>query len=344
MQPEESVKCKERGPGSGGIPPERMEELASRKYTRSPLNPMRLLIPRTARGSQQLAASEVAFGRILKISGWAVLGLLAGIFITLVIHSMPAIRQLGVAFLYGTTWDPVTCELGALPFVVGTLLTSFLALAISIPFSLAISIYLGEYFREGPVSSFLKSAVDLLAGIPSVIYGFWGLFVLVPVVRSLQMKLGVPPYGVGIFTASVVLAVMIIPYSASLGREVIQLVPADQKEAALSLGATRFEVIRRVILPYARSGILAGVLLALGRALGETMAVTMVIGNSNFMPRGVFSPANTMASVIANEFAEATESVYLSALVEIGLLLFIVSVVISIVGRHVIKRTSVEIT
>jgi phosphate transport system permease protein len=353
----ESVKDKEQRPpeggGSppppeeretrGGIPPERMEELASRKPFVSPFNPMRLLIPRTARGQQKLAASEIAFGRILKVAGWAVLGLLVGIFITLVVHSMPAIKQLGAGFLYGTTWNPVTGELGALPFILGTLLTSFLALAISLPFSLAISIYLGEYFREGPVSSFLKSAVDLLAGIPSVIYGFWGLFVLVPVVRTIQMKLGIPPYGVGIFTASVVLAVMIIPYSASLGREVIQLVPSDQKEAALSLGATRYEVIRRVVLPYARSGILAGVLLALGRALGETMAVTMVIGNSNFLPKSVFSPANTMASVIANEFAEATEAVYLSALVEVGLILFLVSTVISIVGRHIIKRTSVEI-
>lgn len=327
----------------GKIPPEIMRDLRSRKPVSSLFSPMRFLIPQTARGSQRLAAAETAFGKVLHASGWIVLGLLAAIFVTLVIHSMPAIKELGTAFLHRGTWDPVSAEFGALPFVVGTILTSFLALAISIPFSLAISIYLGEYFREGPISSFLKSAVDLLAGIPSVIYGFWGLFVLVPVVRSLQMKLGVPPYGVGTFTASVVLAIMIIPYSASLGREVIQLVPADQKEAALSLGATRYEVIRRVVLPYARSGILAGVLLALGRALGETMAVTMVIGNSNFLPRGIFSPANTMASVIANEFAEATETVYLSALVEVGLLLFIVSTAISVLGRHIIKRTSVDI-
>jgi len=325
-----------------GIPPERMEELSKRTPFVSPFNPMRLLIPRTARGHKKLASSEVTFGRVLKVAAWTVLGLLVAVLLTLVVHSMPAIKELGAGFLYGTTWNPVTGELGALPFILGTLLTSFLALAISIPFSLALSIYLGEYFREGPLSSFLKSSVDLLAGIPSVIYGFWGLFVLVPVVRALQMKLGIPPYGVGIFTASVVLAIMIIPYSASLGREVIQLVPADQKEAALSLGATRYEVIRRVVLPYARSGILAGVLLALGRALGETMAVTMVIGNSNFLPRSLFAPANTMASVIANEFAEATEAVYLSALVEVGLLLFLVSTIISIVGRQIIKRTSVE--
>jgi phosphate transport system permease protein len=150
------------------------------------------------------------------------------------------------------------------------------------------------------------------------------------------------PYGVGIFTASLILSVMIIPYSASIGREVIQLVPSELKEAAFSLGATRFEVIRKVILPYARSGIFAGVLLALGRALGETMAVTMVIGNANVLPKSIFSPANTMASVIANEFTEATETLYLSSLIEIGLLLFIVTMSINIIGRQIIKKMSVE--
>ena len=184
--------------------------------------------------------------------------------------------------------------------------------------------------------------MELLAGIPSVIYGFWGLFILVPLVRSIEIGLGVDPYGVGIFTASLILSVMIIPYSASLGREVIDLVPAEVKEAAYSLGATRFEVIRRVILPHARSGIFAGVLLALGRALGETMAVTMVIGNANFIPRSIFSPSNTMASVIANEFTEATENIHLSSLVEIGLLLLIVSAVVNIIGKYAIKRLSVE--
>jgi phosphate transport system permease protein len=271
-----------------------------------------------------------------------IVAVLVLIFLTLLVESIPAIRKLGAGFLYGTTWNPVSGELGALPFLVGTVLTSFLALAISLPFSLAISIYLGEYYREGVVSSLLRSAIDLLAGIPSVIYGFWGLFVLVPIVRWLQMKIGVAPYGVGIFTSAVVLAVMIIPYSAALGREVIQLVPGDLKEAALSMGATRFEVIRRVILPYARSGILAGILLSLGRALGETMAVTMVIGNSNFLPTSIFSLANTMASVIANEFAEADSELYLSGLIEIGLLLFAVTLVVNIIGRQVIKRTSIE--
>lgn len=272
-----------------------------------------------------------------------ILVLLAGIFLTLLVDSMPSIKSLGLGFVYGRTWDPVAGRYGALPFLVGTLATSFLALAISVPFSLAISIFLGEYFRDGAVSSFLKSAIDLLAGIPSVVYGFWGLFVLVPVVRGLQLKLGVAPYGVGIFTSAVVLAVMIIPYSAALGREVIQLVPGDLKEAGLSLGATRFEVIRKVILPYVRSGMLAGTVLALGRAIGETMAVTMVIGNSNFIPKSVFSPANTMASVIANEFVEATGKIYVSSLVQMGLLLFVVTTIVNIVGRHVIRKVSVDI-
>jgi phosphate transport system permease protein len=156
------------------------------------------------------------------------------------------------------------------------------------------------------------------------------------------MRIHVAPYGVGILTASVILSIMIIPYSASLGREVISLVPSDLKEAALSLGATRFEVIRKVVLPYARSGILAGVLLSLGRALGETMAVTMVIGNSNMLPKSIFAPANTMASIIANEFTEATGRVYLASLVEIALVLFVVTAIINIAGKVIIIKMSVE--
>ena len=286
--------------------------------------------------------SDELFYGVLHFSALCILLLLLSIFITLFIHSFSSIKAFGINFFFEKTWDPVFGRFGALPFLVGTLLTSFLALFLSIPFSLSISIFLGEYFREGTISSLLKSAIELLAGIPSVIYGFWGLFVLVPIVRSLEITLGVTPYGVGIFTASIILAIMIIPYSASLGTEVIQLVPSELKEAAFSLGATRFEVIKKVTLPYARSGISAGILLALGRALGETMAVTMVIGNSNFLPRSIFSPSNTMASVIANEFTEATENIYLSSLVEIGLLLFLVTMVINIIGKYIINRMSVE--
>ncbi len=285
---------------------------------------------------------DFIFKRITSISAIFILLLLIAIFLTLLLSSMPSIKAFGLRFIYGRTWDPVSVEFGALPFLVGTLITSLLALIISFPFSLAISIFLGEYFREGIIHSVLKNMVELLAGIPSIIYGFWGLFVLAPIVRVLEIKMNLPPYGVGLFTASVILAIMIIPYSASIGREVIEMVPFEIKEAGYSVGATRYEVIRRIILPYAGSGILAGLMLSLGRALGETMAVTMVIGNSNFLPKSIFDPANTMASVIANEFTEATGEVYLSTLIEIGLLLFIVTASINLLGRAIIRMMKVE--
>jgi len=284
--------------------------------------------------------SEASFRKLLYLAGLSLLILLAAIFLSLAVASLPALRQFGFGFLLGKTWDPVRGEFGALAFLVGTLMSSFMALLISLVFSLPVSIFLGEYFRAGNASTFMKSVIELLAGIPSVIYGFWGLFLLVPLVRALEMKLGVIPQGVGIFTASLILAIMIIPYASSIATEVINLVPSDLKEAAFSLGATRFEVIRKVILPYAYSGIFAGILLALGRALGETMAVTMVIGNSNFLPKSIFSPGNTMASVIANEFTEATGSLYLASLIELALVLFIVTTIINILGKLVIRKMS----
>ena len=297
----------------------------------------------TDKSLKRISSSELIFRRVLYISAFILVVLVGAVFFSLLVSSFPSLKKLGIRFLFGKTWDPVKGEFGAFPFLVGTLLTSFLALLISLPFSLSISIFLGEYFSRGFFSSFLKSAVEILAGIPSVIYGFWGLFILVPVVRAFEIKLGIMPYGVGIFTASLVLSIMIIPYSATIGREVIQLVPSELKEAAFSLGATKFEVIRKVVLPYARSGILAGILLSLGRALGETMAVTMVIGNANILPDSIFSPSNTMASVIANEFAEATETLHLSSLIEVGLLLFIVTTIVNIIGRQIVKKVSIEV-
>jgi phosphate transport system permease protein len=249
----------------------------------------------------------------------------------------------GLHFLTGTEWNPVTEDFQALAFVAGTLLTSFIALAIATVLSLALAILLGHYFRTGALASVLKTAVELLAGIPSVVYGFIGLFFLVPAVRALQLVLGMPPYGVGILTASILLAFMILPYSASIGREMINLVPEDLKEAALSLGATPSEVVRKVSLPYARSGILGGVLLSLGRALGETMAVTMVVGNSHRLTLNLLAPGNTMASLIANEFTEATGEVYLSSLIEIALLLFLVSTAINLLGKLIVKRAGAAV-
>jgi phosphate transport system permease protein len=286
--------------------------------------------------------AETIFKRSLVGIGLAMIVLVLGILLTLIIESVPSIKSLGIKYLWGTTWDPVNNVYGALPFLIGTILTSFLALIISIPFSFAIAIYLGEYNPKGWLSNFLKNTVELIAAVPSVIYGFWGLLVLVPLVRSLETKLGVLPYGIGIFTASLILAVMIIPYAASLGREMIRLVPSPLKEGAYSLGATRFEVIKSVILPYTKSGLFAGVLLSLGRALGETMAVTMVIGNTSLLPSSIFAPGNTMASVIANEFTEADHTVYLSALIELGLVLFLVTVLINMIGKRIIKKYTNE--
>ncbi len=286
--------------------------------------------------------SEGAFLKVLAGAVYLIIALLIGIFITLVWKSWPSLRQFGFHFITGTTWDPVSGKFGGLAFLVGTIITTVLALLISFPFSMAIAIFLGEYYKTGWMSDIFKNIVELLAGIPSVIYGFTAIFFLVPLVQNFEIKYGITPYGVSVITAAIVLAIMIIPYSASVAREVISLTPRDLKEASYSLGATEYETIRRVIIPYTRSGIAAGTLLAFGRAIGETMAVTMVIGNTNALPSNFtsffFAPSNTMASVIANEFTEATTDIYLSALIEIGLLLFIVTLIFNLLGRLVIKR------
>jgi phosphate transport system permease protein len=286
--------------------------------------------------------TETVFRRTLTITGLIMIILVLGILLTLIIQSLPSIKALGLKYLWSKVWDPVQDIYGAWPFLLGTLLSSFLALIISIPFSLAIAIFLGEYYPKGWLPDFLKNAVELIAAVPSVIYGFWGLAVLVPIVRGLESHIGVEPVGVGIFSSSLILAIMIIPYAASLGRSMIQMVPSPLKEAAYGLGATRWEVIRSVIIPYTKSGLFAGILLSLGRALGETMAVTMVIGNTSLIPKNIFAPGNTMASVIANEFTEADKPVYLSALIELGLVLFLVTVVINLIGKKIIDRFTSE--
>jgi len=268
--------------------------------------------------------------------------IVVGILITLIKESIPSVKSSGFGYLWSKVWDPVQNIYGAYPFLIGTLLTSFIALILSIPFSYAVSIYLGEYNPKGWLSNLLKNSIELIAAVPSIIYGFWGLFVLVPIIRQIETKIGVAPYGIGVLTASLVLAVMIIPYAASLGITLIRMVPSALKEGAYALGATRFEVIRSVVMPYTRTGLFAGVLLSLGRALGETMAVTMLIGNTPTLAHNfkdlIFGPSNTMASVIANEFTEADHEQYLSALVELGLVLFFVTVVINLIGKRIITR------
>lgn len=281
---------------------------------------------------------DKVFKNILLLSLTVLILLVATVLILLFSNSFATIGKFGLSNLANKVWNPIEGEYGVLPFLIGTLITSFLSLLISLPFSITIALFLGEYFKTGFLNTFVKSAVELLAGIPSLIYGFWGLFVVVPLVRQLQTMLGIEPYGVGLFTASIILAIMIIPYSASLGQEIIKLIPTDLKEAGFALGATRYEVIRTIIIPYSFSGLMAGVILSLGRALGETMAVTMVIGNSNNLPTSLFAPANTMASLIANEFNEASGEVYLSSLIEIGLILFIVTSIINYAGKLIIKK------
>lgn len=267
--------------------------------------------------------------------------LILAFFITLTLYSWPGIKANGISFLWGKEWDPVNGHFGMLPFLIGTLITSFLSLILSIPFAMAAAIFLGEYFPKGSMSTIFRNIIELLAAIPSVVYGLWGLFIVSPIVQKFEMKIHVAPIGVGIFTASLILAIMLIPYSVSIVRQVISMTPLHLKEAAYALGGTQTEVIRKVVLPYCRSGISAGFLLALGRALGETMAVTMLIGNTHSIPTSIFSPSNTMASVIANEFTEAIDQVYSASLVEMGLLLFVVTTIINLIGREVIKRVTV---
>jgi len=281
---------------------------------------------------------DKVFKIILLLSGFLIVALLSGIFLSLVFSSIPSIKEFGINFLFSKDWDPVNNKFGALPFLIGTLLTSVISLLISIPFSLSISIFLSEILKNKLISNIFQTFVELIAGIPSVIVGLWGLFILAPFMRTLQSKLGIQPIGVGIFTASIILSIMIIPYSASIGKEVISMVPTEVKEGAISLGATEFETLKSVTLPFSFNGIFAGFLLSFGRAFGETMAVTMVIGNSNKIPDSIFSPGQTMASLIANEFTEATTKLYTSSLIEIGLILFIVSMLINILGRLIIRR------
>src|SRR5262249_21841009 len=249
----------------------------------------------------------------------------------------------GWRFLVTSTWDPVAGTFGALPFVYGTLVSSLLALAIAVPLSLGAAIYLAELapFWIRPPIAFL---IEMLAAVPSVVYGLWGIFVLVRFRRAwaeprLGRSLGFlplfrgAPYGVGMLAAGLILAIMVVPYITSVSRDVLMAVPNAQREAALGLGATRWEATRIAVLRYGRSGLVGAILLGLGRALGETMAVTMVIGNRPEVAVSLFSPGYTMASVIANEFTEATSDLYVSALVEIGLLLLFVTIIVNALAR-----------
>jgi len=290
--------------------------------------------------------SDLIFRRTLAVFPISILILVAGILFQLVYSSLPSLSKFGLGFLLNSTWDPVAENFGALPFIFGTCVTSFVALLLAVPIGVGVAIYLAEY-APPQVARVVSLLVDLLAAIPSVIYGLWGIFVLVPYMRNtLQPFLGKyfgflpffqgPNYGVGILAASIMLAIIIIPFIISVSREVILAVPQVYKESAYALGATRWEAMSNIVLSHGKVGILGAVILALGRAIGEVMAVTMIIGNNVVITPSLFSPGYTLASVIANEFAEADSNLYLSALIEIGLVLFLVSIIVNILARILI--------
>lgn len=259
-----------------------------------------------------------------------------GIVYSLTVDASGAFEHFGFwNFIFSDDWVTTAGKesYGAFPFITGTLLTTILALLMCIPFSLPVALFTGEYFRGKKIAAILGTVTDLLAGIPSIIYGLWGFYVL----RNVFMHLNLSPQGSGILTAAFVLAIMIVPYAASLSSEFIKMVPSDLKEGAYAMGATRAEVIRRVVFPMAGSGIFSAYILAIGRALGETMTVTMLIGNTNQMPDTLRTTGNTMASIIANQFGEA-DGLKLSSLIAIGLLLFLITAVINMIGKILIRK------
>jgi phosphate transport system permease protein len=294
-------------------------------------------------GDRLYQATLTALALMLPLLLLALVGLL-------VVKAWPSLQRFGAQFLWTSVWDPVAGTFGAAPMIFGTLASSFLALLLAVPLALGVAIFLTEFaprWLRAPVA-FL---VELLAAIPSVVYGLWGIFVLIPFLRAyvvppLRALLGWTPFLSGVFygnsllAGAIILAIMIVPYIAAVSREVLLAVPATQREAALGMGATRWEAVWTAVLPYGRAGIIGAVILGLGRALGETMAVTMVIGNRHDIGASVLAPAYTMAAAIANEFSEATTNLYLSALFEVGLVLFVITVVVNAFARLLIWRVA----
>jgi phosphate transport system permease protein len=319
------------------VPPPPQE--ASGPDRESPTSAVRLFL--NSRGSSGLA--DRGFAGLMLVCACSIFLIVGFIFVVLVLRSKLSLSQFGWRFFTRTAWDPVSGDFGAFPFIYGTLATSLLALFMAVPLALGVAIFITELCPRrlrAPIS-FLT---ELLAAIPSVVYGLWAVFVLVPIMRDqlgpfLLKAFGWTHlfegtnFGVGLLTASIILAIMILPIISSLTRDIMQAVPNSQREAVLALGATRWEMIRIGVLRNSRIGIVGAVMLGLGRALGETMAVTMVIGNHPEIPHSLFAPGYTLASVIANEFSEATGDLYLSALIEIGLALFLVTIVVNAIAR-----------
>ncbi len=308
------------------------------------------------RRSGNFQRQDALFHQLTRLFALIVLAALAGILLALGREAWPAFKEFGVGFLWSRVWNVPEEQFGALNAIYGTLLTSSIALLIAVPISFGIALFLTEtcpaWLRQP-----LGTAIELLAGIPSIIYGIWGLFVFAPLFAKYAQPLlqsifsdwpligdwfAGPPIGIGLLTAGIVLALMIIPFIASVMRDVFETVPTTLKESAYGLGCTTWEVVTRIVLPYTRVGVIGGIMLGLGRALGETMAVTFVIGNANRISGSLFAPGASIASTLANEFGEATPGLHLSALFALGLLLFVIALLVLAVSRWLIRRSRVQ--
>jgi phosphate transport system permease protein len=295
---------------------------------------------------------DTTFRHLTRAAALGVLLLLSGVILSLIIGSVPAIRTFGFGFLVSQSWNPVTEKFGALPAIYGTIVTSFIAMLIAVPVGLMIAFFLTELCPQW-LRRPIGIAIELLAGIPSIIYGIWGLFIFAPFLQAtLQPFLidtlgnlpGIaplfagPPYGIGMLTAGLILAIMVLPFVTAISRDVFEAVPGVLKEAAYGVGCTTWEVVRNVVLPYARVGVIGGVMLGLGRALGETMAVTFVIGNAHRISASLLAPGTTISATIANEFTEAVGDLYTSALIELGLILFVITFIVLAAARYMLLR------
>jgi phosphate transport system permease protein len=300
----------------------------------------------------RLRTTDTAFRNLTRLAVFAVLALLSGVILALVIGSVPAFKAFGFGFVTTEIWNPVTEKFGALAPIYGTLVTSFIALVIAVPVGLMIALFLTELcplWLRRPIAI----AIELLAGIPSIIYGIWGLFVFAPFVQmhiqpflidtfdgvpGLQDLFAGPPYGIGLLTAGFILAIMVLPFVTAISRDVFEAVPAVLKEATYGLGCTTWEVFKHVVLPYTRVGVIGGVMLGLGRALGETMAVTFVIGNAHSVSASILAPGTTISASIANEFTEAVGDLYTSSLIALGLILFVITFIVLAAARYLLLR------
>jgi phosphate transport system permease protein len=305
-----------------------------------------------ARVLDRLRIGDAVFRLLTRGAAMGVLALLSAVIISLIAGSLPAIRTFGFGFLVSESWNPVTEKFGALPAIYGTLVTSAIAMLIAVPIGLMIAFFLTELCPQW-LRRPIGIAIELLAGIPSIIYGIWGLFVFAPFLQGtlqpflintlgnvpgLGSLFAGPPYGIGMLTSGLILAIMVLPFVTSITRDVFEAVPGVLKEAAYGLGCTTWEVVRNVVLPYARVGVIGGVMLGLGRALGETMAVTFVIGNAHRISASILAPGTTISATIANEFTEAVGDLYTSALITLGLILFVITFIVLAIARYLLLR------